>query len=105
MVSQVSNAATDVTSESPDTRPTQMRRDIETPMFLLPDTAARDGQIREIASDELTIAERQSLLDERDIEEQERCEHGVLQGEHCGDCDEEKGHLSCWSPPWSERHL
>jgi hypothetical protein len=28
-----------------------------------------------------------------------------LPGEYCGDCDDEKGHLSWWSPPWSDRYL
>jgi hypothetical protein len=66
MVSQVSNAATDVTSESPDTRPTQMRRDIETTMFLLPITAARDGRCN--GKECLELATRFARADVRFVE-------------------------------------
>lgn len=50
--------------------------------------------------DELTGADLQEAVREREADEQERCEHGCFRDERCEDCIYEKGHLSWWIPPW-----
>lgn len=51
-------------------------------------------------ADPVSTADLQEMLEERDTDEQERCEHGCFADERCEDCEDEKGHLSWWHPSW-----
>lgn len=54
-------------------------------------------------ADHLTVAEQQQMIKERDADEETRCEHGHFADDRCEDCEDEKGHLSWWSPSWKSR--